>query len=220
MTQYKDSKVDVVSIAEIQSMLEAAVPTKNVDNQLLSQIKSVIEHVDDQLQYVSHDRRQEITLGEFMTRHHYLNGTSLREYSNELLKGQIEKALGRAESTEDSAAAVDWNLSGVLTHPASHAEDLLGKSSQDKVEVIDEETGLTKTKTAGELLQQAVYRDARRLTEMNQEMISLKNMYENSLMIEYTRDDLNQKKVQNLIQGYTEARMKDCQLNPDFAQGL
>ena len=220
MTQYKDSKVDVVSIAEIQSMLEAAVPTKNVDNQLLSQIKSVIEHVDDQLQYVSHDRRQEITLGEFMTRHHYLNGTSLREYSNELLKGQIEKALGRAESTEDSAAAVDWNLSGVLTHPASHAEDLLVKSSQDKVEVIDEETGLTKTKTAGELLQQAVYRDARRLTEMNQEMISLKNMYENSLMIEYTRDDLNQKKVQNLIQGYTEARMKDCQLNPDFAQGL
>jgi len=78
------------------------------------------------------------------------------------------------------------------------------------VEVIDEETGLTKTKTAGELLQQAVYIDARRLTEMNQEMISLKNMYENSLMIEYTRDDLNQKKVQNLIQGYTEARMKDC----------
>ena len=170
----------------------------------------MIEHVDAQPQYVCQDRRQEITLGEFMTRHHYLNGTSLREYSNELLKGQIEKALGRAESTEDSAAAVDWNLSGVLTHPASHAEDLLGKSSQDKVEVIDEETGLTKTKTAGELLQQAVYRDARRLTEMNQEMISLKNMYENSLMIEYTRDDLNQKKVQNLIQGYTEARMKDC----------
>jgi len=39
-------------------------------------------------------------------------------------------------------------------------------------------------------------------------------------MIEYTRDDLDQKKVQNLIQGYTEARMKECQLNPDFAQGL
>ena len=88
------------------------------------------------------------------------------------------------------------------------------------VEVVDEETGLTKTKTAGELLQQAVYRDARRLTELSPEMTSLKNMYENSLMIEYTRDDLDQKKVQNLIQGYTEARMKDCQLSPDFAQGL
>ena len=49
MAQYKDSKVDVVSVAEIKSMLEAAVPTKNVDNQLLAQIKSVIEHVDDQL---------------------------------------------------------------------------------------------------------------------------------------------------------------------------
>lgn len=130
MTQYKDSKVDVISVAEIRSMLEAAVPTQDVDTQLLSQIKSVIEHVDEQLQYVSHERRQEITLGEFMTRHHYLNGTSLREYSNELLRGQIEQALGRAESTEDSAAAVDWNMNGVLTHPASHAEDLLG-SSQD-----------------------------------------------------------------------------------------
>lgn len=39
-------------------------------------------------------------------------------------------------------------------------------------------------------------------------------------MVEYTRDDLDQKKVQNLIQAYTEARMKDCQLNPDFAKGL
>ena len=77
MTQYKDSRVDVVSIAEIKGMLQAAVPTKNVDHQLLSQIRSVIDHVDDQLQYVSHDRRQEITLGEFMTRHYYLNGTSL-----------------------------------------------------------------------------------------------------------------------------------------------
>ena len=74
---------------------------------------------------MSHERRQDITLGEFMTRHHYLSGNSLREYSNELLKTQIERALGKAERPEDSAAAIDWNLSGVLTHPASHAEGLL-----------------------------------------------------------------------------------------------
>jgi len=46
------------------------------------------------------------------------------------------------------------------------------------VEVVDEETGLTKTKRAGEVLQQAVYRDARRLAELSPEMTSLKNMYE------------------------------------------
>jgi len=43
----------------------------------------------------------------------------LRQYSSELLKSQIENALGRSESKEESAAAIDWEVNGVITHPAS-----------------------------------------------------------------------------------------------------
>ena len=40
-------------------------------------MKAVLDHIDEQLRYVSHERRQQLTLGEFMTRHHYLNGSSI-----------------------------------------------------------------------------------------------------------------------------------------------
>jgi len=52
------------------------------------------------MKYVSPDRRQQISLGEFMSRNHYLNGNSYRYYSSELLKNQIENAIGRYESKE------------------------------------------------------------------------------------------------------------------------
>ena len=56
-----------------------------------------------------------------MSRHHYLNNSTFKHYSNELLRHQVEGALGRGETLAESAAAVDWELGGVRTHPASHA---------------------------------------------------------------------------------------------------
>jgi hypothetical protein len=51
------------------------------------------------MSYVSHDRRQQISLGEFMSKHHYLNANTYRNYSSDLLKSTIEKALGKFESS-------------------------------------------------------------------------------------------------------------------------
>jgi len=213
MSKYQDVKLDVVSLGEVKHMLDAAIPNDNTDVGLLSQIKVVLDHVDDQLLYVGNDRRKQISLGDFMSRHHYLNGSSLRQYSNDLLKGQIEKAMGKSE--QDSAS-IDWKMSGIQTHPASHVSG----DSNILVDIVDEETDDTKTKPLAEAMQQAVVRDARRITELSAEMTALKNMYENKLMEEYTRDKLNQSSVETLIREYTEARMTDCKLNPTYMKGV
>lgn len=68
---------------------------------------------------MSNERRSQLTLGEFLARHHYLSGSSLRRYSSDVLKSQIERVIGDISSHEDAAAAIDWQLAGVHSHPAS-----------------------------------------------------------------------------------------------------
>lgn len=51
-------------------------------------------------------------------------------------------------------------------------------------------------------------------------MADVKNLYENRLLKEYTEEKFDQDKVEHLIQEYTQARLKDCMLKPDFATAL
>lgn len=51
-------------------------------------------------------------------------------------------------------------------------------------------------------------------------MVSIKNLYENQLLAEYTNPDYDVKKVEALIEEYTYARLKECQLNVDFASAM
>lgn len=101
-------------------MMAAAKPNGALQGDLVAQVESVLEHVEDQMKYVSHERRSQLTLGEFMARHHHLNASTMREYSSDLLRNQVEGALGRRETLAESIAAIDWELGGVRTHPASH----------------------------------------------------------------------------------------------------
>ena len=40
-------------------------------------------------------------------------------YTNSLLKSQLERALGKIITSEEAAAEVDWQVGGVHTHPAA-----------------------------------------------------------------------------------------------------
>ena len=58
-TQYRDAKLDVVSLAEIQSMLDYTFDdASKQDQNLITQIETVLAHVEEQLEYVSNERRQ------------------------------------------------------------------------------------------------------------------------------------------------------------------
>ena len=54
-----------------------------------------------------------------MSRHHYLNSSTYKHYSSELLRNQIENAIGRTQTAEESASSFNGELDGVRTHPAS-----------------------------------------------------------------------------------------------------
>ena len=54
----------------------------------------VLDYIDNSLRYVNHERRKEISLGDYLRRHHYMNASALKEFSNDLLKSMVQKALG------------------------------------------------------------------------------------------------------------------------------
>ena len=69
-------------------------------------------------------------------------------------------------------------------------------------------------------IKRQVYRDARELTALSREMAALKNYYENELLQEYAAEGFDQQKVEDLVQEYTNARIKELVLKPKFAKAL
>ena len=56
MSKYNDIKLDVVSLAEVEELVNNAITNSNQD-ELIAQITTLLDHVNDQMKYVSHDRR-------------------------------------------------------------------------------------------------------------------------------------------------------------------
>lgn len=235
MTEYRNISLDVVSLAEIQSIMKAAEASDNIKEEVIDQMKVVLHHVDEQMKFVSHERRKQLNLGEFMERHHYLGAQTHRHYSSDLLRRQIESALGRGETQAESAAAIDGQLGGVRTHPgaqhfalgdpleeglfeASQGADVRGYASTTCD--ITDPASAAKTGTAAELSQEAVYRNAKRLTELSKDLEGMKNLYENNLLQEYTKEKTDQARIEIIIQEYTQARLKDCMLKEGFAVAM
>lgn len=106
MKRYNDSSIDVLSLAQLRHMIKQ--PSNGFDASQLANINAVLDHVSEQMSHVSNDRRSQLTLGEFLARHHYLSGSSLRRYSSDVLKSQIERVIGGISSQDHAAAAIDW----------------------------------------------------------------------------------------------------------------
>lgn len=62
VSDFKDVAVDVISLTELAKMLE-----DKADGESVSQMKTVLNHLNENLNQVSHERRQQLTLGEFMS---------------------------------------------------------------------------------------------------------------------------------------------------------
>jgi hypothetical protein len=101
MQQYGNVSLDVVSIAEVKAIVREAERSSRFSDDISGQMKSLLDHVDDQLSYISNERRQQLTLGEFMNHHHYLSNGSFKQYSNDLLRNQIENALGKSSGLSE-----------------------------------------------------------------------------------------------------------------------
>ena len=147
-----------------------------------------------------------------MARHHYLNASSFRHYSSDLLRNQIESSLGRAGTQAEAATAIDWELAGVRSRPqdpfasagnpveresldreiveASRSDEPFTGKSQARRRRFDiaGQSQEVKQASESEMLQQTIYREARRLTELSPQMSTAKNLHENRLLQEYMEE--------------------------------
>ena len=68
--------------------------------------------------------------------------------------------------------------------------------SRDSFELLDEKTGL-KTKETN--LTEIFYEEARKATKLTPEMDSLRNLYENKLLKEYTKENYDPKVTESYV---------------------
>ena len=68
--------------------------------------------------------------------------------------------------------------------------------SRDSFELLDEKTGL-KTKETN--LTEIIYEEARKATKLTPEMDSLRNLYENKLLKEYTKENYDPKVIESYV---------------------
>ena len=78
---------------------------------------TVLDHVEETLNYVPHSRRSGLTLGEFLKTHHWTNPSSLQTVADDVLKRKLQEAIG---FSEEDYAMVDWEYGGVRTQPLTH----------------------------------------------------------------------------------------------------
>jgi hypothetical protein len=245
---YLDTRLDVVSLAEAKETVANAPTSQLFDERLQGQVRAVLEYVEDSLKTVPHQRREQMTLGEYLQRHSYINSLQgSQEYLNDILKRRIESLLG---TSEDDTATIDWELAGVRTNPLIHEQEdtrvksalsegkgyspegtldilidshLHGRAAQELGEApqVAYFTPGAQEPTVAELPQfelEKLLRDARELTKLRPESVFTRNYFENELLSAYTSPAFDQREVESLVQRYTDIRVKECMLNEEFAK--
>ena len=69
------------------------------NTELTTQMQVLLDQVSEQLQFVSHERRSQMTLGEYLSKYHHSNTQTLRQYSKDLLNQVIETKFGKTLKT-------------------------------------------------------------------------------------------------------------------------
>mmetsp|Transcript_8755 Transcript_8755/g.14849 ORF Transcript_8755/g.14849 Transcript_8755/m.14849 type:complete len:382 (+) Transcript_8755:1259-2404(+) len=231
MHKFKSMKLDVVSLSEMRELLTQAEPTDLERAHTISQINAIINHVEEQLQLVSNQMREQITLEEFVKHMHFSNGTASDHLTSDLLRSKIDSVLGEAAQ---EAEVKSPSFNGILSHPAYildpeqgsvdpvlaelHSVDDLRK--QETLAVEDSELGTVSHLSKSALTEKAVYRDAMLNTEPSLQVKRILNKVENDLIALYLQPQTDQGEIERRIHDYTYVRMQECMTNPAYAAGL
>jgi septin family protein len=73
MKNYLDIKLDVISIAQAKEIVHNTNGNEFITQRVKQQIKSVLEYANESMKHISNDRRKEITLGDYLKRHQFMN---------------------------------------------------------------------------------------------------------------------------------------------------
>jgi len=101
--------LDVASVEEMRTIILDANRMEKITEDVGTHLREVMDLIDQQLSYVSNERRQQLTLGDFIEKYHVLNSHGLKRYSSDLLKNQIQAAMGLPDTVQtlDADKAMD-----------------------------------------------------------------------------------------------------------------
>ena len=246
LSSYMNTPLDVVSLAEARETVAQAPTSSLFDERLQAQITQVLDFAEEQLKYVPHARREQISLGDFLARHTYTGGStsqSSQQYMADVLRNKLQQVIG---DSIDQAATIDWEFGGFRTNPLTHKQEdarvkaalAQGKGYNAEATLdaqIESQLGGRLSQELGEaalvgymngtehaVQERSAYeleqllRDAQRLTALRPEFTHTKSMYENEIMKLYSSPEFDQAAVERAVQAYTEVRLRDCLLDDEF----
>ena len=109
-----ETPVDVQAIEETKFEIERDSSLNSIEK---AQLLRVVSHVSEQLQFVSNTRRQEITVGQFLTQNSSSSTAAYSDYSSRILSLKLKGILGESLRKGD---IVDWEIDGIRTSPIDH----------------------------------------------------------------------------------------------------
>lgn len=88
------------------------------------------------------------------------------------------------------------------------------------VEHTHPQTGVKEVDNLRDYMNKQVYREARELCELDKAMIPTKNLYEHQFLLQMIEPNYSEKRVQEVIEEYTDLRLKGLMLNQKFAKAM
>lgn len=113
----------MVSLAEARATVShAPTSSSSFDEKMQAQFRTLLDFVEDSLKYVSHTRREAMTLGDFVNRHTYTSqglstaGAHNDDFMITALKNKLTSVLGE-QANMGAADLIDWEYANVRTNP-------------------------------------------------------------------------------------------------------
>lgn len=89
---FNSKAIDVLSLSELNAVIDDAESKQTTSGpSFLSsdqrmEMEAIVRHIDEEAKYISNERRSQLTIGEFISNHHYLNSGNMLNYTNNLVK--------------------------------------------------------------------------------------------------------------------------------------
>jgi hypothetical protein len=127
LDNYQSTRLDVVSLAEARETVLNAPTSTHFDEKLQTQMRQLLDFVEDQLRMIPHSRREGMKLGDFLARHPYISGgagnhASLEQFLSGILKNKLEQVVGQ-QIDVNAAEFIDWEYGTVKTNPLIHEQE-------------------------------------------------------------------------------------------------
>jgi hypothetical protein len=108
--------IDVLSLEEAKSMIEADHSIKNKNHAL-----DIIDHINEQTKYVSHAQRSDMSIDNFLHNHHYSSHQSYSNYASNVLRSKLRTTLGTKEPVLPDI--VEWEIGRSRSNPVDLMQD-------------------------------------------------------------------------------------------------